>query len=414
MRTAQDRLVRALTGKGLPAPEPVRTSVGTVTDVDATTNTVTLDIGGVSVPGVPAQAGSFPEVGQSMLVMTTGASPIAMPPTGPLTSAPPGQVQNLVVTQMFGGFAVHWDAVTDQDVIANRGDYQIQVDSDDTFEVPFVDKRLASTLVVITGDDLALEPSNTYYARVRAVDRANEPGPWSETASGKPGQIRLGWIAADVITANEIAAAAITAALIEADAFSGATITGATIQTGATGERIAIEPNAAGHPAIEFWQGIHEETAIGALHAETHQYRTAEGDFLTAQAEWATSALNFQDRVRLLMESAASDGVSSFARASLHLGEDTTFGFTKDGLDAPGFFTNGAPVMPTGAIVLWGGPGEPPPGWLWADGTDASRVSWPRLFEVYGEAYGAGDGFSTFGTVGVSNYADLPFIVKAV
>ena len=50
---------------------------------------------------------------------------------------------------------------------------------------------------------------------------------------------------------------------------------------------------------------------------------------------------------------------------------------------------------PVGATVAWGGAAVPA-GWLRADGTAVSRVTYAELFAVVGTTYGAGDGSTTF------------------
>lgn len=52
-------------------------------------------------------------------------------------------------------------------------------------------------------------------------------------------------------------------------------------------------------------------------------------------------------------------------------------------------------TVPVGEIVAFGGE-TPPPGWLLCDGSAVSRSTWPLLFAVLGESYGAGDGSTTF------------------
>ncbi|MFG1709249.1 hypothetical protein ACFLIM_39265 [Nonomuraea sp. M3C6] len=58
----------------------------------------------------------------------------------------------------------------------------------------------------------------------------------------KAGAIEAAHISANAVTADKIAANAITAAKIAADAINGKTITGSVIRTGATGQRIVIDP----------------------------------------------------------------------------------------------------------------------------------------------------------------------------
>jgi microcystin-dependent protein len=54
-------------------------------------------------------------------------------------------------------------------------------------------------------------------------------------------------------------------------------------------------------------------------------------------------------------------------------------------------------LMPTGAIIPYGGAsGSPPDGWLDCNGQAVSRTTFADLFAVLGTAYGAGDGSTTF------------------
>lgn len=87
-----------------------------------------------------------------------------------------------------------------------------------------------------------------------------------------------------------------------------------------------------------------------------------------------------------------------------------------------------AEMLPTGAIVSWGG--DPaaavPPGWLLCDGTPVSRSKYGKLFSTISTTYGSGDGSTTFhlpdltdkylyghetaaGTTGGSDTHDHPF-----
>lgn len=56
----------------------------------------------------------------------------------------------------------------------------------------------------------------------------------------------------------------------------------------------------------------------------------------------------------------------------------------------------GGRVIPAGAIMPWAGTGAIPDGWLLCDGQTVLRSSYPGLFAAIGEAYGAGDGSTTF------------------
>jgi microcystin-dependent protein len=54
-------------------------------------------------------------------------------------------------------------------------------------------------------------------------------------------------------------------------------------------------------------------------------------------------------------------------------------------------------VIPPGAIMTYAGPESTvPSGWLVADGSAVSRVTYANLFAVFGTMYGDGDGITTF------------------
>jgi hypothetical protein len=67
-------------------------------------------------------------------------------------------------------------------------------------------------------------------------------------------------------------------------------------------------------------------------------------------------------------------GVTSSVTAARFIGEGTT---------------------PTGSMLLFGG-ATAPAGWLLCDGSTISRTTYAALFDVIGEAYGTGDGSTTF------------------
>ena len=60
---------------------------------------------------------------------------------------------------------------------------------------------------------------------------------------------------------------------------------------------------------------------------------------------------------------------------------------------APAF--RGAGVCPTGSILPFGGT-VAPAGWLLCNGDAVARAGYPDLYAVVGDAYGPGDGYSTF------------------
>ena len=63
-----------------------------------------------------------------------------------------------------------------------------------------------------------------------------------------------------------------------------------------------------------------------------------------------------------------------------------------DGSTAGGF-----EVVPSGAIIAFGGAAAPDAGWLLCNGADINRTTYARLFAAIGTLYGTGNGSSTFG-----------------
>lgn len=59
-------------------------------------------------------------------------------------------------------------------------------------------------------------------------------------------------------------------------------------------------------------------------------------------------------------------------------------------------------AVPTGSITMYGGVGAPT-GFLPCDGTLRSRDTYSALFSIIGTAFGAGDGYSTFGLPNLVN-----------
>jgi hypothetical protein len=53
--------------------------------------------------------------------------------------------------------------------------------------------------------------------------------------------------------------------------------------------------------------------------------------------------------------------------------------------------------MEVGTVVLWPTGGDPPAGYLPADGSNVSRTEYASLFRVYGTDFGSGNGSTTFG-----------------
>jgi len=65
------------------------------------------------------------------------------------------------------------------------------------------------------------------------------------------------------------------------------------------------------------------------------------------------------------------------------------------GIPISGFGNYVPGSVPVGAIQPYGGT-TPPSHWMWCDGSEVSRTTFPSLFAVLGTQFGAGDGATTF------------------
>lgn len=216
---------------------------GTITDVDNDGNIATVEILGAdgtttSVPAT-ALAGSFPEVGHYVMVAMNGNEPVVMRQPGPMTSDPPAQVTGVTASQGIQSLLVTWDQVADFDVIVNRGWYEVQYDTSSGFNSGNQKMvQVAGTKIVVDG----LTEGTLYYARVRAVDMAGQPGTWSSTVSATPTYVTSTVIADDSIStpklqansvvAGKIATGAITTSKLDADSVTAAKLAALSLEVG--------------------------------------------------------------------------------------------------------------------------------------------------------------------------------------
>lgn len=158
-----------------------------ITDLDDTSNELSLlfeDGQTFPLAGGPIALSNYvPEVGHKVLVAMNGRDPIIIAPPGPPTSAPPEQVTGLVLTPGIASIVAKWDDSNDLDVKWNRGTYDVQIDTANTFDTGALRTiRTPANAAVLT--DLAA--GTTYYVRVRAVDLSGVTGDWSDTESLEP------------------------------------------------------------------------------------------------------------------------------------------------------------------------------------------------------------------------------------
>ena len=140
-----------------------------------------------------------------------------------------------------------WDDNADLDVVNGQGQYDLQIDTVNTFNsVNLRGKRVGGTIASFA--DLPMQVPTLYYVRVRAVDTSGNAGPWSAIVSTTTQQAGTNDIANGAVDTLKIADAAITtvkigdaqitsAKIIEltASKISAGTITAAAITLGSGG-----------------------------------------------------------------------------------------------------------------------------------------------------------------------------------
>lgn len=135
----------------------------------------------------------------------------------------PAQVGTPTIYSGATTVTILWPENTDADVIRGKGQYEVQLDSVNTFNSGSL--RTAKTSAIIasfTGltTSTTTTPA-TYYARVRAIDAGGRVGPWSATASNAtltPGQIvPQNSLNGDVLVGGTVAGAKVIAGDLDAD-----------------------------------------------------------------------------------------------------------------------------------------------------------------------------------------------------
>lgn len=125
----------------------------------------------------------IPEIGHQVVILMLGQAPVVLPPAEPIVSAPPGAVSGLVVTGGIGALILRWNALVDANVKWNRGYYEVQIDTVNTFNsINLKTVQVAANSTVITG----LTTGTTYYTRVRGVNYTGVVGGYSAIVSGVP------------------------------------------------------------------------------------------------------------------------------------------------------------------------------------------------------------------------------------
>lgn len=127
-------------------------------------------------------------------------------------SSVPGQVTGLIVSAAFRTMTIRWTERTETDMIDNRGYYEVQIDTVNTFNSGNLRTVRVAGIITTFAD---LSTSTTYFVRVRAIDSSGNFGAYSSTASATTSQIlNAADLAADVVTTVQLAPNAVESANI--------------------------------------------------------------------------------------------------------------------------------------------------------------------------------------------------------
>lgn len=131
----------------------------------------------------PVQGTYVPEVGHEILILMHNHAPVIFPPASTIPTAPPGAVSGVTVTPGIQSLLIEWAALVASNVKWNRGYYQVQVDTVNTFDsVNLISTDVAASSTVIS----SLVTGTLYYVRVRGVTYQGTVGTWSSIGSGTP------------------------------------------------------------------------------------------------------------------------------------------------------------------------------------------------------------------------------------
>lgn len=160
---------------------------GTIVGADPINQKVDIQLpGGTILKGVPAPGNYIPEIGHQVPFVNNGDAPTVLPPDQPLTSAAPAQVTGVFASPGIGSLVVRWAAIMEADVKWNRGYYQVQTDTANTFATTNL-KSVDAPGTSCTVPDLI--PGTTYYVRVRALDYIGTFGAWSTPITAVPSSV---------------------------------------------------------------------------------------------------------------------------------------------------------------------------------------------------------------------------------
>lgn len=242
------------------------------------------------------------------------------------TSPPPG-VTNVIIARGATSAIVKFTPLTFAeagDVAAGNGQYEVQIDTLNTFAGPNLRVVFTNEQIVAFNDLIAVE---VWYARVRAIDKSNNAGPWStiagpSTAGGVIDAMIVADLSAAKITTGFLSASRIQANSLSADKISTSTLTAAWITLGVGGALLA----GSGSPftgaffsstGIRLYKDGVETVILDALTGDATFTGFVDAAFITGSAfNWGVGVLDLNGmRIFASNNSGTSDGPLSNARS---------------------------------------------------------------------------------------------------
>lgn len=142
----------------------------------------------------------------------------------------PAQIEDVWIGQGTGAAVVKFSDSLDADVGRGHGLYEVEIDSNDSFDNTDGLNQVTRTTAVVVSFDIPTVRTN-FFARVRAIDSSGNEGPWSDTAGPSvagsvidsmvvgdlnAAKITFGTMSGDRITANTLDIIAIKTSTLHA------------------------------------------------------------------------------------------------------------------------------------------------------------------------------------------------------
>lgn len=240
------------------------------------------------------------------------------------TSIPPA-VTGLIIARGATSAIVKFTPLTfaeAKDVAAGNGQYEIQIDTVNTFNGANLKTVFTNDQVYAFNDLIAVE---VWYARVRAIDKSNNAGPWSAiagptTAGGVIDAMIVADLSAAKITTGFLSASRLAAGTVTADKIGVGTLSAGSITIASPGQFFAGQwPDGVGLGSygLRLWQDGAEMVNLDATTGDATFRGVVDASYITGSGfNWGTGVIDGNGmRIWAAANSGTSDGPLSNARA---------------------------------------------------------------------------------------------------